>query len=279
MTASNSIAAARAPRRPRTLASLGAAAVLGLVATAYGPQDGPAGERGRTARDVDGARAALEQRAETLRLISKERADWATGRTILEDRIDLVSREIAELRANIETAEASITDTQEKVAELESEEERLVAAVGSLDGAIDGVEARVLDMLERLPAPVVERVKPNTQAIPADPAATKLSLSDRFLNVVAIVNEADKFNREVTARSEIRELPDGSGISVTALYVGVGQGYCVSDDATSAWIGTSTPDGWEWIAYHDRAPEIAELVAIHGDEIPAAFVEVPVSID
>jgi Protein of unknown function (DUF3450) len=94
-----------------------------------------------------------------------------------------------------------------------------------------------------------------------------------------MLNEINKFNREITMTSEVRTLPDGTSAQVTAIYLGIGQGYYVGADGTVAGVGTATADGWVWTTATAAAPRIAEVIAILKNEQVAHFVELPVRID
>lgn len=259
---------------PRLLASVLIAGAVGFASTPLVQDGGDAPSR------IDAARAAQEQRAETIRLISEERAAWITGKAILEDSIELVDQEIEGLRSSIVESRTAFTDTQAKVAELEAESARLGASLADLGGTIGAAEARLKELLALLPEPITERVEGLTKRIPADPSDTKLQLRDRFATVVAIVNEIDKFNREVTVRSEIRRAPvEGeAGVAVTTLYFGIGQAYCANADRTQAWVGTVGEAGWTWVAQDEHAAAIGQAIDVAEGAATAAFVSLPTKI-
>ncbi len=228
---------------------------------------------------LDSARTALEKWVETRRLISKERRDWAIGREMMTDRIDLVQREIDSLRAGIAEAERNIAEADLKREELVAENERLKEGTDSLAGTLALLEQRTADLARRMPEPIRTRVETLSQRIPRNPDETRLSISDRFLNVVGILNETNKFNREVTVTSEVRALPDGTSVEVAAVYLGIGKAYYVNNKGTVAGIGTSSPEGWKWTPANEAAPQIARVVAILKNEDVAAFVPLPFKID
>lgn len=268
-------------RTTRLFAPGGVAALCLLVAGAGAvamPVGGPGGDPGGE-RPVAATRNALEQWVELRKVISQEKRDWAEGRELLADRIEIVRREIAARRQQIEDARASIGTADEKLAELVAERDGLKAASTSLDGSAAALEERTLALLGLVPDPIRERVKPLSQRFPEADAATKLSLSERFQNVVGVLNEVNKFNREVSVSSEVRDLAGGTTAEVTALYVGIGQGYYVTADKRAAGVGRSGAAGWEWAPANDAAAEIAEAVAILQGEAPARFVQLPIRIE
>lgn len=263
-----------APRRPRRTARLAAFAVMAAAAAcanvALSADNAPA--------DLEGTRAVLEKWVQTRRVISQEQRDWALGREMLNERIDLVRRENDALRAKIREAEASITEADKKRSALSDDNDKLKQTSAGLAERVQSLETSTRQLLARLPDPIRERVKPLSQRLPAAAGDTKLSLAERFQNVVGILNEVNKFSREITVTSEVRQLADGSAVEVTALYVGIGQGYYVSANGSVAGTGSASPSGWVWTPANDVAPQIARAIAILKNEQVASFVQLPVDI-
>jgi hypothetical protein len=235
-------------------------------------------DRRSTEERIAGARSTLERWVDTRRLISKEKRDWTLGREALQSRIDLVAGEIEGLQKRLADTRASLGDADTKRGELTREKERLQQASAGLGTTIARLEERTRALLARLPDPIRERVRPLSQRLPEDAATTKLPLSERFQNVVGILNEVDKFAREITVTSEVRTLADGTSAEVTALYVGLGQGYYVTANQRHAGIGTATESGWTWTSADDVAPAIARATRILANEEVAGFVRLPLEV-
>ena len=227
---------------------------------------------------VDGVRAALEKWVESRKVISQEQRDWALGKELLNERVDLVRQEIDSLKEKIADAEKSISEADKKRAGLVEDNEKRKSASESLAGTVLTLEQNTGGLLKQLPDPIRERMKPLSQRIPENADETKLSLAERFQNIIGILNEVNKFNREITLTSEVRSLPDGSSAEVTALYVGIGQAYYASTDGKIAGTGTSSADGWIWTPDNKAAAEISQTIAILNNEQVAGFVQLPVEI-
>jgi hypothetical protein len=233
----------RTPPRTGALAAAIALALLLPAATAQERED-----------RIETARATLEKWLLTQQLIAKEKADWALGRQTLQDQIELVQRELDAERARLETATASLAD-----------------AAGVL-------EQRTRELLLRLPEPIRVRVRPLSQRLPEKPEEQRPALGPRFETVVGLLNEVDKFQREVTLTSEVRELGDGTAAEVTALYLGLGQGWYVGVGGRVAGVGRAEPEGWTWSALNGAAPAVAEAIAILKNEKVARFVPLPLGV-
>jgi hypothetical protein len=224
---------------------------------------------------IDNAKEILGRWVETQRVISKEKQDWALGREMLGSRVELLSNEIGKLREKIVENNRQVEELNTQQVTLEADNERLKAAADSLNDILVGLEGRTRGLLTRLPDPIRTRVKPLSQRLPEDPDNTKLSLSERFQNVVGILNDINKFNREITVTSERRVLADGTQAEVIALYLGIGQGYYVNSKGTIAGIGMADADGWKWVERNDIAAIVQEAIAIVKNEQVASYVRLP----
>jgi hypothetical protein len=260
-----------APHRPKrhVLAILAAGPALFLP---HADAQESRGER------IAAARNTLEKYVETRRLVSAERRGWALGREALQSRIDLVASEIEGLKKRLAEARASLGEADKARAELQLEKERLQGASTGLTATIVRLEDRMRELLARLPDPIRERIRPLSQRLPEDSTTTKQTLSERFQNVVGILNEVDKWNREITVASEVRALPNGTSAEVTTLYIGLGQAYYVSANQAHAGLGTATQAGWVWTPADHAAPAIARVARILANEDVASFVRLPIEV-
>ncbi len=243
------------------------AALLGVIVL------GAAGD------DLEGARATLEKWVETRRVISQEKLEWARGRETLKDRIALVEREIGALRTSIEKTRNDVATAEADGVSLHAENDLLKSASTSLREQLVGLEERTRALLARVPEPIRVRVKPLSQRLPENSQESQLSMGERFQNVIGVLNEINKFNGEVTLASEVRELPDGSSVEVTALYIGIAHGFYVNATGTIAGVGSGSGTGWTWTPANESADRIAGAIAILKNEKAASFVKLPLRID
>jgi hypothetical protein len=230
------------------------------------------------AGSTEAAREALGKWVENQRIISKEKRDFALAIELLTDRIEMVKGEIGLLRGKVSETEKSIAETDEQRAEMIEENEKLKNASESLGSVIATLEGRTEELLKRLPDPIRDRVKPLSQRLPDGTGENKLSVAERFQNIVGILDQVDKFNRDISVTSEVRTLPDGNSVEVAAFYVGIGQAYYAGANGTIAGVGTASDEAWEWKEANESAAQIADAIAILKNEKVASFVQVPVEI-
>jgi hypothetical protein len=227
---------------------------------------------------LDSTRATVSKWVETQQIISKEREEWQLAREVLQQRIKLIEGEIASLERKIAELQTGIDEADTKQRDLGAENTGLKQATSTLGGIIGPLESKTQRLVAQLPNPIRERISPLSQRIPDDPAKTQLSLSERFQNVIGILNEVNKFNRDITVTSEIRPLADGSTAEVKALYLGLGQAYFVTPDGRAAGVGRPTAEGWEWSEANQLAPRVLEAIAILQNESVPDYVALPVEI-
>lgn len=227
---------------------------------------------------LENTRDILEKWVETSRIISKEKRDLVLSSEMLHEQIELLQREIKTLKDKTAETQKSIAEADKKREDMVAENEKLKKASASLVGIAGTLEKRTKTFLKRVPDPIRERVKPLSQRIPENTEQTKLTVAERFQNVVGILNEINKFNREVTVTSEVRPVEDGTSIEVMTMYVGIGQGYYVNASGTVAGVGYADENGWNWKANNNAAAHIASAIAIFKNEKVTSFVQLPVEI-
>jgi|688.fasta_scaffold25829_2 hypothetical protein len=232
-----------------------------------------------TAQDeLETAKQNLGKWLETERLVTKEAQDWRVGKELIQERIDLIRRESDALKERIAQAKKDMGESAVKAAELKAQNDMIKAGTKSLADEIKKLEFRTLAMLPRTPEPVRVRVAPLTQRIRANPADTKLTLSERYQNVVGTLNELNKAMRELSVSGEVRQLADGRKVEVTVFYIGLAQAYYVNEKSGVAGVGLLGPYGWTWQEHNDLVGAVARVLAIYRGESPAAYVALPICV-
>jgi hypothetical protein len=263
----------------RTFGALGILAAASAWANTPSAQQATESDEASVGARIDSTREVLDRWVETRRIISEEAREWALGKEILESRIDVVKRDLAGAKERVAETDKSITDADRKRAELVEQSEKLKSASAELAATAAAFESRVKDLVRRLPDPIRDKIRPLSQRLPADSAKSELPIAVRFQNLVGIVNEVNKFAREITMTSEIRKLADGSSAEVTVVYIGLAQAYYSGGGGKIAGFGTAGPEGFTWTVANDMAPQVAKLVAILKNESPAEFVPLPLKVD
>ena len=237
----------------------------------------PAAGSAKSAPTLDETRVTLNKWIETQQIISKERNDWQQGKEILQGRIELVGKEVGILKDRIKQSEAAVEESNKKRDELVAENDALKVSGAQLGEAVTLMEGQLRKLMKQMPEPVATKLAPLMQRMPVDPSNTRVTVAERFQNVLAVLSELNKANSELAISYEIRKFADGSSGEVQVIYLGLAQAYYISPRG-DAGIGRPGEDGWTWTPAPDAAQAIlSTLEIIQGKESPA-FVPLPITI-
>jgi hypothetical protein len=233
---------------------------------------------GLQAEKLETTKNLLSKWVETRKLISEEKNKWKLEREMFGDRIDLVRTERDALRKKIHKTQSLITGADKKRLDLVKENDALKNASATLGNKIGVLEQKIRKVLPTLPPPVQDRIKPLSQRIPRK-EKTQLTLSERYQNVIGIVNELNKIANEITVVSEVRQLPNGSTAEVQTLYIGYAQAYYATNNGKIAGVGHPTPKGWVWESNNSIAQAVLDSISVLKNEKVAEFIPLPIHVD
>ncbi len=229
--------------------------------------------------DLESTRAVLDKWIETERIISAEENEWKQSKGMLADRIELVRGEITRLDEQRAEIEKNITEADQKRAEQVALNEELKRQAAVLQNTVELLERQVIALYARLPETLKGKLLTLYQRIPQNPESSEASLAERFQNILGILNEANKLNNEVTVASEVRTLSNGKPAEVRALYVGLSQGYYLSQQGDAAGVGRPGRNGWDWKPEDKLASQIELAFAVLQNKEHPRFVELPITIN
>ncbi|MDW7979102.1 MAG: DUF3450 family protein [Verrucomicrobiales bacterium] len=224
------------------------------------------------------ARPVLEQWVQTRQLISKTRSEWQSEKDAIEQSILMFERELRNLTDQLANVSTNRTRADEEREAVLDQQRELNAALERARELAAVLEQRVRALAPAFPAPLLDKVQPLINRIPADPAKAKAGPVERLQNVVSILNEADKFNAAVTVVSELRKDTTGAEVQVETIYVGLAQAYFVDKSGRYAGVGAPSANGWQWFERPELAERIRKAIAVYKNAVPATFVALPVQI-
>lgn len=229
------------------------------------------------------SRELLTKYYDTRKLLGKEQAEWKLGQEVLKSRVDLLDSQLKELKTKTEEENKTITTTDTEREKLDARSKELIAVQDSQIEIVEKFEARVRKLWKMLPLTLQTKLQPQYDGMPVEGKKRdeiKATASERFLKVLAILNEVNKFHSDIHVVNERRKLKDGREVEVRAIYFGLGVAYFAGSEETAdvAGVGTPGPDGWEWKETPEVAADIDLLIGMNKGEKVAGFVPLPVEI-
>ena len=200
-------------------------------------------------------------------------------RESISQTIGLLQREIDLLKEAIDKSEQvdSESDAEKKRITLSLED--LKKANNVVDAALWGMERQALALMALFPDPLKDRTSNVRSRIPLEKKDLRgRSAAERMQNVVAMLNEADRFNSAITLAIEVRKDAEGKDRQVQALYLGLGHAYYSDQGGSFAGVGVPGETDWTWEEKPELGSTIRKVIDIYENERSAEFVPVPVNI-
>ena len=148
-----------------------------------------------------------------------------------------------------------------------------------VDAALWGMERQALALMARFPDPLKDRTSNVRLRIPVKKEDLRgRSAAERMQNVVAMLNEADRFNSAITLAIEVRKDDEEKDRQVQVLYLGLGHAYYADQGGLFAGVGVPGIEGWTWTVNAGLGSKIRDVIDIYENEQKAEFIPVPVNI-
>jgi len=243
----------------------------------------PAAAQAANADYLGLSRELLNKSYETHKLLDKERSEWKLGKDVLQSRVDLLASQLKELLGKTEEENKTISTNDTEREKLDARNKELLAVQDRQVEIVEQMEGRMRKLWKMLPVTLQAKLQPQYDGLPAEGKKRdeiKATAAERFLKVLAILNEVNKFHSDITVVNERRKLKDGREVEVRTIYFGLGVAYYAGSEETAdvAGIGTPGAEGWDWKEAPEQAKDIDLLIGMNKGEKVADFVSLPVEI-
>ena len=190
----------------------------------------------------------------------KLQTDWDQRKEQLTQRLALYSEEEKALEDVIAKNSASKSDVDQKrkalvdtQTQLESEQKALRDKMNS---AIQAAQATLV----RLPPPLKLQWQEKMDALTQSDGNDSEKLDD----LLSLFKMLDDFNARVAINRVPMKIPDDNGadarVMVTQIFLGVSQGWYVSEDGKYFGYGKALPLGWRWWNGADAEKELGQSI-------------------
>lgn len=227
----------------------------------------------------DETKSVVVKWAETRDLASREWSQWQKEEAILVDLARMLEAEKKDLESKIEAAREAATESDKRRAEIVQQRQELEEASAVVRSSIEGLESRVREIAPYFPDSYRESVAPLLGQLPDAGQASRLSLSVRLRNVIAILSQANKFDSTLSVETGTRSFEDGRSKQVDTIYLGMAIAYYADASGEEAGYGYPTSEGWKWEAVAESGKAIRDAIAMYRKGKQAEFVALPIVIN
>ncbi len=218
----------------------------------------------------------------------KLQTEWAERKVELERRQQLLVAEQSSINEVLSQTAESRSDTDQRRKALLTDQERLEQEQSAMAEQVNKAIASIQSIQFRLPPPLATEVDSKMKSLQSD--LTGSEKLERLLSVYKLINE---FDQRVAVNKATIELPTSGqestrSIRVTQIYLGLTQGWYLSEDSSEYGYGRATALGWKWWSNEESEKELGQeldpkeiktLISITDNPALAELVSLPVKLE
>jgi hypothetical protein len=218
----------------------------------------------------------------------KLQTEWAERKTELERRQQLLTAEQKSLDEVLSQTVDARSDTDERRKSLLTDQERLEQEQALMTKEVIKAKDSLLSIQFRMPPPLAAEIDAKVKSL--ESGLTESEKLERLLSIYKSINE---FDRRIAINKATVEVPVTGqeaprSIRVTQVYLGLTQGWYLSEDSSEYGYGRATALGWKWWSNHEAERELGQkldpreiktLISIMENPALANVVSLPVKLE
>jgi len=217
----------------------------------------------------------------------KLQMEWGERKSELERRKQLLNAEKSALNEVLSQTQSATSDVDQRRNDLLANQQKLEQEQELLTEQINKTILAIQSFYYRLPPPLADEVNSKMKLIDAN-----LAQSEKLERLLSIFKLIDEFNKRIAIHRATIDLPAGDvparSIRVTQLYLGLSQGWYLSEDASEYGYGRATQLGWKWWSKKEaqeelgqelKPQEIKKMITVIENPTLADLVSLPIKLE
>jgi len=215
-------------------------------------------------------------------------SSWNQREQDLEQRLSLLDIELRRLNEVAAQRVEAASDVDQKRSELLQKQEALEQDQSLMAEQLKKTHLRIKNLMPRLPPPLQSEWQAQIDLAGEESASN----SEKLERLLTLFKMAEEFDGRVALHRGELNLDASSNkeivVQVNQIYLGLSQGWYISDDGKLYGYGRATPQGWQW--WHGAAADAELGKTLHAAQInqvyrilqnptTADFVALPVKIN
>lgn len=227
-------------------------------------------------------RSNLSQALEYRDQEAKEQFAWELRRQEMENLVLLASEEQKNLEAAVSLARPILEDLQNQSADIASDEAESKALAEFLKTVGPSLAQKVITSSKKWPKLLLQEARKPLQEIQVKLDQDLQSLSNDEMealvkSTVEALEAALEFQNKVHHSALLKTLPDGREALFDVVFLGLANGYFVSNELQLAGKIVMQNGEWEWIPQADLLGPVQSFIDISNEALPATWVELPIA--
>lgn len=217
----------------------------------------------------------------------KLQSDWNARRQFLSQKLDLYNAETEALNAVLTLTDTQKSDVDTRRLELLKKQDSLELEQTHINAQISEAISKARTLLTRLPPPLQMLWQEKFSLLSQE----GINNSEKLERLLTLFKLVENFNDRIALHRTIMEVSDQNGetikLLVSQIYMGVAQGWYVSDDGAAYGYGRATNIGWTWWHGENASTELGSKLdpqtilatrAIIENPTTASFLSLPIKI-
>ncbi|MBU2893041.1 DUF3450 domain-containing protein [Colwellia sp. D2M02] len=217
----------------------------------------------------------------------KLQLDWNTREQQLKQTYSLLGSEKSTLESLLKKTDTEKSDVDNRRFELSEQQSLLEQEQREVKESIQQATLFSRSFIERLPPPLQKKWQEKLLLL-TQSGATDSEKLERILTLYKLANE---FDEQVALNRTSMEVPLANGevqnLLVTQIYLGLSQGWYVSDDGQHYGYGRASQVQWQWWHNQDASTELGRILNaqdllefkyILENPTSAEFIKLPVKV-
>jgi uncharacterized protein DUF3450 len=217
----------------------------------------------------------VSQWVELKRQIALEKESWQGDLLQLQNERALLQQEKRQLQKELKQASESRISKNAQRMEMLEKKEKYQTALAGCQPMLRKAENALQHWQKRLPLPLLDPLVKHFRKLKN---TSEKSISQRLQVILALYAQIESYQYSVNVGKQVIEIDENRRLEFDVLYLGLAQGYCVSQDGKYAGIGTLEMSGWVWQWRPELAARIKKCLDLHAREKIAEFVPLPVRL-
>lgn len=186
----------------------------------------------------------------------KLQTQWNSRSQQLEQKIALFETERESLQSVIDNSKKTGSDVDERRLTLTKKQQTLESEQALVNAKIQAATHAIQTLILRLPPPVQSQWEEKIALL----EQADVNDSEKLERLLSLFKMAEDFDKRIAMNRTAMQIPTADGntqrVLVTQIYMGISQGWYVSDDGSAYGYGKSNALGWTWWHQADAAKEL-----------------------
>ena len=200
--------------------------------------------------------------------------DWREQKPAMQQRIQLLKAEKAQLEAILAQSTDSQGDVEEQRNALLAEQSELEADQQQVAQQLSGLQSQVTNLYTALPTPLQTQWDAEQSQL-TEHADTSMQLQV----LLAKLSQLQRFNHALTVNKTVMTTDSGQEVMVKQFYLGAGYAWFTNVDGQYQGIGRVINGEWQWQFTPDvTSSAVATAIAIYEKKQEPGYVELPIEL-